>query len=166
MQFRNVLILLLISASFSAGAQDLKGIQSRIQTIDSLLVYNKFLEAEKLSDSLFILLEKADNSEISLKVRLQKAIALQGGNQHQKSLSILLDVFSQSEKHNFFALNCESAIYISLIHEINADYEHAYEYIHKAELLCKSHEINELYSTILVRMASLHRILARNKTQD
>ncbi|KPM49787.1 sensor histidine kinase [Jiulongibacter sediminis] len=166
MQFRNVLILLLISAFFSAGAQDLKGIQSRIQTIDSLLVYNKFLEAEKLSDSLFLILEKADNFEISLKVRLQKAIALQGGNQHQKSLSILLDVFSQSEKKNFFALNCESAIYISLIHEINTDYEHAYEYIHLAELLCKSHEINELYSTILVRMASLHRILARKKTQD
>ena len=166
MSHRYLSILLLVSAAFSAGAQDLKNILTEIQTIDSLLAYNKLEKAERKADSLYALIEDSDSPQLALKVRLQKAIILQEKNENQKALAILLDVVSESEKEKYYDITCESAIYISLIHEINGDFVHAYEYIKTAEDLCIRYGIDQLYSTVLVRMASIHRILASNKPND
>ncbi len=150
---------------FVIEAQSLENINFEISHIDSLLNHNKFELASKLADSNYVVIENTKFTEQKLGLKLQKAIGLQGINENEKALAILLEVINEAEKREFYLISCRVAIYISLIHEINDDFVKSYSYIIKAKNLAEKYQLNELYSTVLIRLGSIHRILARNSSK-
>lgn len=156
-------IVFLLIASHFASAQNLGSIDKEIQEIDSLLKYNKSDIAEKKTDSLYEFLGKHNkNKKQLLKIRLQKGMAIDQRDEYVKALPIYLEVLSEANKYGFNDISCEANVYISLIHEKNQDFVNAYAYINTALGQCKRYKIDQLYSRILVRLSSIHRMMVKN----
>lgn len=162
MPSRYVFFLFMLVSGCCAMGQDIYRVNKEIQKIDSLIKFNQFGVAERKSDSLFALIGNSDLEEQILRLRLQKAKLIDNRSEYAKALKIYLEVLSKSEKLDLHYLACESNIWISLIHEKNDDFDLAYSYIQTALEQSKKFGIEELYSTILIRLSSIHRIIARN----
>lgn len=139
-----------------------------IQRIDSLIEYNQFDKAEKKTDSLYQLLENKyegeDQLEQRLKVRLQQGILLDNKFDHKKALHLFLEVAEKAEKYDLHRLLCISYIKIALEQEKTHNYYLAYNYIKDARKLCKEYQFDDLYSTIFIRYALLHRFLGEENS--
>lgn len=79
-----------------------------------------------------------------------------------KALPIFFEVLSESENRQLPDLTCEANIYISLIHELNMDFELAYNHLLRASEIQRKYKLQQFYSTILIRLASIHRLLVRS----
>jgi two-component sensor histidine kinase len=163
MRNKLVKILLLLLTACSTFTQDISSINQEIRKIDSLIVYNQFEQVEQKVDSLFLSIKNSNYQEQILKVRLQKAMAIDFKNEHGEALLLYLDVSSKAERYEFNKIACQSKICISLIHEKNDDLVLAYTYIKSALDQCQKFDLDELYSTIMIRLASIHRIIIRYK---
>ncbi|MEZ4903448.1 MAG: histidine kinase dimerization/phosphoacceptor domain -containing protein [Spirosomataceae bacterium] len=131
-----------------------------------MIKFGQFQFVEKKVDSLYGLLKDLDYPKQTLEVRLQKAIAIDKRNEHHKALPIYLDVLSKAEKYEFNEIVCESNIYLSLIYEKNGDFDLAYTHIKMALEQCRAHHLDLFYSTIFIRLASIHRVIIRNSSVD
>ncbi|MCP9767161.1 sensor histidine kinase [Lacihabitans sp. LS3-19] len=160
------LVLFCSLTFYSSYAQDLKSIQSDLLEIDSLLVYNHLVIAQQKADSLYTIVEKSTYEKEKTKLLLQRAKANLERNENSTALSLLLDVLSKAEKQNFYDLACEANIYVSLIHEINGDLYFAYNYLTKARKQCDKYKIDHLNSTILIRLASIHRVTEGSNSDE
>ena len=160
-------VFLLMSVT-TMQAQFDPSIKKEIEKIDSLLVYNQFDLAENKVDSLHLLLNTNNNAkyrEQKLTLRLQKGIVLEEKFEFNKSLSIFLEVLSEAESYKLNKLSCQANIYIASNHETNANYENAYRYLKAASEQCQAFHLDELYSTLLIRSASLRRAMQYDKEQ-
>jgi two-component sensor histidine kinase len=156
-------ITLFLIVSYFATAQGVGGIDKAIQEIDSLLKYNKPNIAEQKADSLYEFLEKYTvNKKQLLKIRLLKGMAIDQRGEYVKALPIYLEALSEANKYGFNDIACEASIYISLIHEKNQDFVNAYTYINTALVQCRKYKIDQLYSRILIRLSSVHRMMVNN----
>ena len=156
--------LFLILSHFIFVGQDLHRINKAIYEIDSLIKYNQFNQVERKVDSLLLVVNNTKQEEQQLKLRLQKASALDSKAEYAKSLPIYLDVLSIAEKKGYDKIEIKANICISLIHEINKNYDLAYIYLKKAFEKNKKYGFEDLYSTLLVRLSSIHRMMVRNKS--
>jgi two-component sensor histidine kinase len=158
---KSVFILFTFLGACSAFSQDLGSINKEIQKIDSLIVYSQYTIAEKKADSLFAIIENTTHQEQILNVQLQRAKVLDFKEKHTQALSMYLDILSKSERYNLNQIVCETNILISLIHEKNNNLDLAYTYIKTALEECEKFNLYKYYSTILIRLSSIHRVIIR-----
>jgi two-component sensor histidine kinase len=144
-----------------ASTQDIALIGKEIEKIDKLIVYNQYKTVESKSDSLYNIIKNSGLREQILKLKLQKAIAIDSRNEHGEALPLYQDILAQAEKYKFYSLACEANIWISLIHEKNGDFDLAVTYIRSAREMYTSYNLEKWYSTILIRLASIHRVVIR-----
>ncbi len=162
------LVTLLFICLHSLKAQD-NQVTKEILAIDSLLVYVQLDLAHKKADSLYRLLSaeqyadgSAERLEQVLTVRLQEGIALDELSEHSKALPIFMEVLKIAEKNKFHKLICRTYIRISLNHEKTRNFDVAFDYLNSALKVCQKHQLEEQYSTILIRSASLQRLISRD----
>ena len=164
MHYKFYLTLFLILSHFIFVGQDLDRINKANYEIDSLIKYNLFDQVERKVDSLLLVVNHTKQEELKLKLLLQKASALDSKAEYAKSLPVYLDVLSIAEKKGYVKIEIKANICISLIHEINKNYDLAYIYLKKAFEKAKKYGFKDLYSTLLVRLSSIHRMMVRNKS--
>lgn len=153
------LFFLLISGHF-AMAQDF-ALNKELKEIDSLVEYNQLDKAEKKAVDLYQLLNKKYRgkkyAELRAKARLQQGIISDNQFNHNKALSLLLEGLDIAEKNKLYWIACRANIRIAFNYEKANNYDLAYQYLNAASVLCKEHELNDLYSAIFIRYALLHR---------
>jgi len=164
MHYKFYLTLFLILSHFIFVGQDLDRINKANYEIDSLIKYNLFDQVERKVDSLLLVVNHTKQEELKLKLLLQKASALDSKAEYAKSLPVYLDVLSIAEKKGYVKIEIKANICISLIHEINKNYDLAYIYLKKAFEKTKKYGFEDMYSTLLVRLSSIHRMMVRNKS--
>lgn len=107
------------------------------------------------------LIEGFKTNELTLKLKYYKARVLDRNGELTKALAIYLFVLAEAEKNDFYRTVCETNIWISLVHEKNAAFDLAFIYLSEAKMLAEKYKIQDLYSTILIRMSSIHRMAIR-----
>lgn len=139
-------------------------IDKEIKKVDKLVEYNQLSKAENEANNLYQLLHQKykDKQYIKQKVELR---LLQGIIEDSKfnqvhALPIFLEVLDVAEKHKLYKLECRTKIRIAFNYEKVNNYDLAYKYLSSAYQLCKTHNLNDLYSTVFIRYALLHRFIS------
>ncbi len=147
-------------------AQNLR-VDEEIKKIDLLIYHNQFKEAEKKADNLYALLKDNDKKEAvaqKLELRYQKALIIDNQFDQGNALPIFMEVLQGADKNKFYKLSCKTNIRIAFNQEKADNLDLAYQYLNDANELCKKHQLNDLYSAILIRYALLHRFLGDSKS--
>lgn len=163
---RLLLFFCLLIFSHFAMAQGFS-VDQEIKKIDSLIEYNQLQEAEKKADKLYKLLnEKYNNKEYlekRLYVRFHQGKIIDNQFEHRNALPIFIEILQESEKHKLYRIACQTNIRIAFNYEKSNNYDLAYKYLNEASKLCKDHQLDDLYSAILLRYALLHRFFGDEK---
>lgn len=132
-----------------------------IGKIDSLITYKQFAAAGKNADSLSLLLQqKYDNHkylEKRVEIHLLQGLIQDRQYQHNNALPIFLEVLNEAEKNKLYRIACRAKIYIALAYEKAGNYDVAYQYLKEASEMCEKYRLDDLYSTIYIRFAQMHR---------
>jgi two-component sensor histidine kinase len=165
MLLKSVFLIFLLGHLAVAQNFDLK-----IKEIDSLITYTQFNAAEKKVDSLY---QHLNQKRFCKKYREEKVMLglLQGliqdrQYQHNKALSIFLDVLKEAEKNHLYRIACRAKIYIALNHQKAGNNDVAYIYLKEAEAMCKKYQLDDLYSTLYIRYAQTHRHFGLEKNPE
>lgn len=160
-------VFLIFLLGHLAMAQDF---DSKIKEIDSLITYTQFNAAEKKINSLY---QYPHQKRFSEKYREEKVLVglLQGliqdrQYQHNKALSIFLEVLKEAEKNHLYRTACRAKIYIALNHQKAGNNDVAYIYLKEAEAMCKKYQLDDLYSTLYIRYAQTHRHFGFEKNPE
>jgi two-component sensor histidine kinase len=148
----------------SAMAQDM-AIDREIKTIDTLIYYNHFQQAEDKVDSLYTILKNHRNKKLiaqQLELRYRKALIIDNRFEHVDALPIFMEVLQGSEKYNLYHLLCKTNIRIAFNQEKSDNFYLAYQYLHAALKLSEKHHFPELKSTIYIRYSLVHKFLGNN----
>jgi two-component sensor histidine kinase len=142
----------------------------KIKEIDSLITYTQFNAAEKKVNSLYQHLHQKrfskKYSEEKVMVGLLQGLIQDRQYQHNKALSIFLDVLKEAEKNQLYRIACRAKIYIALNHQKAGNHDVAYIYLKEAEEMCKKYQLDDLYSTLYIRYAQTHRHFGFDKNPE
>ncbi len=141
-----------------------------IKEIDSLITYTQLDAAEKKANSLYKLLNQKYHSGNYLEERVSVHL-LQGSvkdrqYQHNKALPIFLEVLKEAEKNNLCRIACRAKVYVALNYEKARNLDLAYPYLKEARKMCEEHQFTDLYSTIYIRYAQMHRYFGFEKKSE
>lgn len=143
---------------------------SKIKEIDSLITYTQFNAAEKKVNSLYQHLHQKRFSqtyrEEKVLVGLLQGLIQDRQYQHNKALSIFLEVLKEAEKNHLYRTACRAKIYIALNHQKAGNNDVAYIYLKEAEAMCKKYQLDDLYSTLYIRYAQTHRHFGFEKNPE
>lgn len=154
------LIILLLFNQF-AIAQPIK-IDSVIDQIDSLILYERLNIALKKADSLHNVLNSINQhskyKEEILKVQFRKAVILDNQNTSSvEPLTLLLNIKDKAEELHLYPLLCNINLMIALVHEKSDNLELANKYLDEAYKIYEENKLEELYSTYCIRKSSYYR---------
>lgn len=156
-------ILVLFSNLVMAQNQNVI-LTKEIQKINNLIEYNQLDEAEKSNKKLYQLFStKYSNKtylEQRLKVRLQQGIIEDNRYEHTVSIPIFYEVLDEAEKNRLDRIIAETYYRIAFSYEKVENFDLAYKYLNDVYELSKKNKYYDLYSSIFVRFASLHRYMA------
>ncbi len=145
-------------------------LNKEIQKIDSLITYTQLDVAEKKANSFYKLLNQKYHSEEYLQeralVHLQQGLVKDRQYQHNAALSIFLAVLKEAEKNNLYRIACRAKIYIALNYEKARNFDLAYRYLKEARNMCEQYQFNDLYSTLYIRYAQMHRYFGFEKKTE
>jgi two-component sensor histidine kinase len=159
------LLFLLISGHFTM-AQDF-AFDKEFKEIDSLITYKYFDAAEKKINAFSrILNDKYSGKEFleeRVNLHLQQALIWHWQYQINKSLPIFLEVYKEAEENNLYKIACRTKFYIALNYEHAGNTDLAYQYLEESRKMCKKHQFYDLYSTLFIRYAQMHRYFGFEK---
>lgn len=168
MPARLFLFFLLISGHFSM-AQD-PALDMEIKKIDSLITYKQLDAAEKKANSFYKLLNQKYHSNKYLEkrvlVHLLQGLVKDRQYQHNNALSIFLEVLKEAEKNHLYKIACRAKIYIALNYEKAGNRDLAYQYLEEARKMCEEYQFKDLYSTLYIRYAQIHRYFGFEKNPE
>jgi two-component sensor histidine kinase/6-pyruvoyl-tetrahydropterin synthase len=125
--------------------------------LDSLIEYNQFDKAEELADSLYLLINAQKDKKkylgFMLEMRLKKAIILDNKYEHKQALEILLSIVDQAIINDFYKIACISNIKIAAVYEKLKNWDLSYLYWDDAQRLYERYNLEEIYSTLIIRKA-------------
>ena len=151
--------------SHFAMAQDV-ALDKEVQRIEHLAEYNHYDKAEKKADSLLLLFGKQykDTKYLEYKLRLWllKGRMYDIKEENNKALEVLLKAVDEAESNKFYKIACHTNIILALIYEKAETPKLAKQYLDAADRIRKEHNIEELYSTILVRRSLYQRWYTKN----
>jgi two-component sensor histidine kinase len=160
MHIKHTFLLIFLIYGHLVMAQGIS-IDKEVEKIDSLVEYNQYNEAEKKSDSLLKLFDNKYNGKEYLEQKLQllllKGIMYELKEDNTKALDVLLSAVDQATSNKFHKIACHANIIIALVYEKQANPELSKQYLDAADKVRKEHNLEELYSTILIRRSLYHR---------
>ena len=135
-----------------------------IKKIDSLILYNKFEAAQKITDSIYKELQSQKNSKaLLLELKYREAIILDRQDKlPNEPLQILLKIVDEAKDNNLYSLNCRVNLLIALCYEKATNLELVNQYLNVAYDIYQKHKLENLYSTYCIRRGSYYRFLEKN----
>lgn len=135
-----------------------------IKKIDSLILYNKFEAAQKITDSIYKELQSQKNSKaLLLELKYREAIILDRQDKlPNEPLQILLKIVDEAKDNNLYSLNCRVNLLIALCYEKATNLELVNQYLNAAYDIYQKHKLENLYSTYCIRRGSYYRFLEKN----
>ncbi len=135
-----------------------------IKKIDSLILYNKFEAAQKITDSIYKELQSQKNSKaLLLEVKYRKALILDRQNKlPNEPLQILLKLVDEAKSNNLYSLSCRVNLLIALCYEKVTNLELVNQYLNMAYDIYQTQKLENLYSTYCIRRSSYFRFLKQN----
>lgn len=162
------LFVLLISGHFAMAQYSALDIE--IKKIDSLITYQQLDAAEKKANSFHKLLNQKYHSnkylEKRVSVRLLQGLIKDRQYLHNNALPIFLEVLKEAEENNLYRIACRAKIYIALNYEKAGNLDLAYKYLEEARNMCEEYQLNDLYSTLYIRYAQMHRYFGFEKKPE
>lgn len=132
-----------------------------IKKIDSLIHYTQLDVAEEKVNDLYNLLNQKYHSNKYLEkralVHLLRGLLKDKQYQHNNALSIYLEVLKEAEKNNLHRIACHANIHLALNHSKAGNFDLAYKYLQEAGKVCEKYQFNDIYSTLYIRYAQMHR---------
>lgn len=155
---KNLYLFLMLSLGWIATAQD-SSIAKEVEKLKHLVEYNQYEQAQKKADSLLLIFNKSGDKylEYELSVTLQLGLMYETKEDNNKALEILLKVVDKANQSNYHNTACHINIIIALVYEKRLEQELAKKYLDDADKIRIKHNVQELYSTILVRRSLYHR---------
>jgi signal transduction histidine kinase/DNA-binding response OmpR family regulator len=164
------LFLLLVSGYFSSAqdsilerfpmAQD-SILDMEIAKIDNLITNTQLDTAEEKVNDLYKILNKKYSSNKYLEKRVLvhflHGLLKDKQYQHNNALSIYLDVLKMAEKNNLYRIACHAKIHLALNHSKAGHFDLTYKYLEDARKVCEKYQFEDIYSTLYIRYAQLHR---------
>jgi len=163
--FKSPFFLLLLLFGQYCIAQD-SGIKDEVKKIEHLLEYNQYKKVEKKTDSLLPLFENRYKDEKFLESKLRlllvKGRMYETKEENNKALKPLLTVVDLAESNKLYAIACHTNIMLALIYEKQSTPKLAKQYLDQANRIRIKHNLQEFYSTILMRRSLYHRWFTKN----
>lgn len=146
-------------------SQDLSP-EMEVREVDSLVTFSRYDMAVKKADSLLLVLESGHNkpelTEPKLQLLLLKAKIYEKKEENDKALQILLNIIGPASSGKFYTIACRANIIFALIYEKKGDYVLSREYLNAADKIRIQHNLEELYSSILIRRSLYHRFVTKD----
>jgi len=141
-----------------------------IRKIDSLITFTQLdVAEEKITDFYKLLNQKYyTNKYVEKRVLVHLLQGLLKDKQYQlnNSLSIYLEVLKEAEKNNLYRIACHAKIHIALNHSKAGNFDLAYKYLEETRKMCEKYQFNDLYSTLYIRYAQMHRYFGFKKKTE
>jgi two-component sensor histidine kinase len=138
-----------------------RNIDLEIKEIDSLITYKQLDAAEKKADYLNKLFNQKNNTgkypEERVQLHLLQGLIQDRQYRHNDALEIFLEVLKEANENNIYRVACRAKIYIALSYEKAGNFDLAYRYLEEARRMCEQYQFNDLYSTLYIRYAQIHR---------
>lgn len=135
-----------------------------IKKIDSLILYNKFDVAQKITDSIYKELQSQKNNKaLLLEIKYRKALILDRQDKlPNEPLQILLKLVDEAKYNNLYSLSCRVNLLIALCYEKGTNLELVNQYLNIAYDIYQTQKLENLYSTYCIRRSSYFRFLKQN----
>ncbi|MCC6635646.1 MAG: hypothetical protein IT251_09100 [Chitinophagaceae bacterium] len=136
---------------------------SEIKKIDSLILYNQFETAQKITDSIYKGLQSQKNNKaLLLEIKYKKALILDRQEKPpNEPLSILLDIIDEVHAAKLHSLLYRIYLLIALCHEKAANLELTNKYLNEAYSIYEKYKLENLYSMYCIRRGSYYRFLEK-----
>lgn len=164
------LFFLLISGYFSFAQDSIlerfsmtqeSFLDMEITKIDSLITHTQLDVAEEKINNLYKLINQKYSSNKYLEKRVLvhflEGLLKDKQYQHSNALSIYLEVLKEAEKNNLHRIACHAKIHLALNHSKAGNFDLTYKYLEEARSICEKYQFNDIYSTLFIRYAQLHR---------
>lgn len=141
-----------------------------IRKIDSLITFTQLdVAEEKITDFYKLMNQKYyTNKYVEKRVLVHLLQGLLKDKQYQlnNSLSIYLEVLEEAKKNNLYRIACHAKIHIALNHSKAGNFDLAYKYLEETRKMCEKYQFNDLYSTLYIRYAQMHRYFGFKKKTE
>jgi len=163
MYIKQILSFIFIFFAQFVMAQDFS-IDKKIKTIDSLIEYRQFEDADKRSTELLQLLDKEygrkEYLEQRIRLKLLQGKIFDAQFEHSKAFPLFLESMEEAEDNNLYKLACEIKLSISSNQEAARNYSLSFDYLKEAQKIAVNNGFEDLYSSIFLKYATLYRFVS------